>query len=110
MTKTVTIQAQQKWECCIETSRTENSLLVKLNDLGQQGWELVEILYYKDMKSAMVWTAFLKRPSLGQSPQPSAASASGIAMKTMPTEESEAPSNRREGFDLKGSEFQLKTE
>lgn len=110
MTKTVTIQAQQKWENCIETCRTENSLLVKLNDLGQQGWELVEIIYYKDMKSAMVWTAFLKRPSLGQAPKPSTESASGIAMKTMPTGEAEALSNGMKGFDLKGSEFQLKTE
>jgi hypothetical protein len=110
MTKTVTIQAQQKWEYFVETSRTENSLVVKLNDLGQQGWELVEILHYKDLKSAMVWTAFLKRPSTGQTPKLGTESASGIAAKTMPTEPAEKPSNGMKGFNLEGKDFQLKTE
>lgn len=108
MTKTVTIQAQQKWEYCIETSRTENSLLVKLNGLGQQGWELVEILYYKDMKAAMTWTAFLKRPSLGQASKPSEESV--IAAKTISTGQTEELPAPMKGFDLQGSDFQIKTE
>jgi hypothetical protein len=110
MTKTVTIQAQQKWEYCVETSRTESSLLVKLNDLGQQGWELAEALYYKDLKSAMVWTAFLKRPSTGQTPKPGTESVSGIATKTTPAGETEKTSNGAKGFNLEGNDFQLKTE
>jgi hypothetical protein len=110
MTKTVTIQAQQKWEYCIESSRTENSLLVKLNDLGQQGWEVIEILYYKDMKSAMTWAAFLKRPSIGQVPKPGAESASGIATSAMPTAPTTEPANEMKGFDLEGQEFPLKAE
>jgi hypothetical protein len=110
MTKTVTIQAQQKWEYLIESSKTENSLLVKLNDLGQHGWELVEILFYKDMKSVMTWTAFLKRPGIGQAPQPGAESASGITTKTMPTGQTAKPSNGMKGFDLEGNDFQLQTD
>ena len=110
MTKTVTIQAQQKWENCIGTSRTENSLLVKLNDLGQQGWELVEILHYKDMKSAMTWTAFLNRPSIGQTLKTDTGSASGIATKTMPPGQREEQSNGMKGFKLERNEFELKTE
>jgi hypothetical protein len=110
MTKTVTIQAQQKWEYLIESSRTENSLLVKLSDLGQQGWEAIEILYYKDIKSVMTWTAFLKRPSIGPAPKPGPESASAIAIKTMPTGQTAEPSNGIKGFDLEGNEFPLKTE
>jgi hypothetical protein len=110
MTKTVTIQAQQKWEYCVESSRTENSLLLKLNDLGQQGWEVIEILYYKDIKSAMTWTAFLKRPSIGQVPKPGAESASGIETRAMPTAPPAEPSNGMKGFDLEGQEFPLKAE
>ncbi|MCC6126289.1 MAG: hypothetical protein IT426_15125 [Pirellulales bacterium] len=110
MTKTVTIQAQQKWEYGIENGRTENSLLVKLNDLGQQGWEAIEILYYKDIKSAMTWTAFLKRPSIGQSPKLDAGPASGLAAKPIPAEPTEEKSQAMKGFDLNGSEFPLKTE
>lgn len=110
MTKTVTIQAQQKWEYCIESGRTENSLLAKLNDLGQQGWEVIEILYYKDIKSAMTWTAFLKRPSIGQALKPGTESASGIAAKMTPTGQTAEPSNGMKGFDLEGQEFPLKAE
>jgi hypothetical protein len=110
MTKTVIVQSQQKWEYCLENGRTENSLLAKLNDLGQQGWEAVEILYYKDIKSAMTWTAFLKRPSTGQAPKPDAGSASGLGAKPIPAGPTEEKSDAAKGFDLEGSEFPLKAE
>ena len=65
--KTVVVQAQQRWDYCFETRKTENALLIALNKLGQEGWDLVEVLYYKDLKGIMTWTAFMKRPSLGPS-------------------------------------------
>ena len=68
MTKVITVQSQQRWEYCFESRRTESALLIQFNELGQQGWELVDVLYYKDIKGAMAWTAFLKRPSPGQAP------------------------------------------
>ena len=55
MTRTVTVQAQQRWDYNFESRRTEASLLTALNDLGQQGWEVVNALYYKDIKGIMVW-------------------------------------------------------
>ncbi len=64
MTRTVTVQAQQRWDYSFESRRTETSLLTALNDLGQQGWEVVNALYYKDIKGIMVWGALLKRPSI----------------------------------------------
>jgi hypothetical protein len=107
MTKTVSIQAQQKWEYCIETSRTENSLLVKLNGPGQQRWELVEILYYKDMKAAITWAAFPNRPNIGQSSKPG--EESEIEAKTISTGQTEGLPAPMKGIDLQGSDFQIKT-
>ena len=108
MTKVVTIHAQQKWDYCLETRKTETALLVVLNELGQHGWELVDALYYKDLKGAMAWTAFMKRPSTGQAPpasqQPAASAASA------PAAQAADKSGSLEGFDLSGDEFQLKTE
>jgi hypothetical protein len=107
MTKMVTIQGQQKWDYCLETRKTENSLLVTLNDLGQQGWELVDVLYYKDMKGAMSWRAFLKRPSVGQAPARSPQTAV-VAAKPAPAVQAEETPTQPPGFDLSGDEFQLK--
>jgi hypothetical protein len=38
----------------------------ELNTLGQKGWEVVSVLYYKDAKGIMAWSGFLKRPCTGQ--------------------------------------------
>ena len=70
MTRIVTIQAQQKWDFCFESRRTETSLLITLNELGQRGWEVVDVLYYKDIKGIMSWGAFLKRPSIAPAGKP----------------------------------------
>ena len=108
MTKVVTIQAQQKWEYCFETRKTETALLVVLNELGQHGWELVDALYYKDIKGAMAWTAFLKRPSAGQAPAPGQQPAASAT--ATPTPQAGDKPGPLQGFDLSGNEFQLKTE
>jgi hypothetical protein len=105
--KTVTIQAQQRWDYCFETRKTETALLNALNRLGQEGWDLVEVLYYKDLKGIMTWTAFMKRPSLGQAPAPGqpAAAAAGL-----PTARPLATPAETPGFDLDGEDFQVKPE
>ncbi len=71
MTKTATVQAQQKWECMELTRKTETYLVIDLNKEGQQGWELVSVIHDKNSKGEMTWTAFLKRPHVAHgSPLP----------------------------------------
>jgi hypothetical protein len=108
MTKTVTVQAQQRWEYCLETRRTETSLMNMLNELGQQGWELVNVLYYKDVKGIMSWTAFLKRPTASQAVRPGEEST--IVAKSVPPVQPGEKTPSPDGFDLAGDEFPLKKE
>ena len=109
MTRMVTIQARQKWDYCFENRKTENAMLAALNELGQQGWELVDISHHKDLKGEMCWTAFLKRPNVGQSP--AADQQTEVAEKSAPPagQTGQEPP-QPPGFDLSGNEFQLKTE
>jgi hypothetical protein len=100
MTKVVTIQAQQRWDYCLESRKTEAALLNTLNVLGQQGWELVEVMYYKDLKGIMTWTSFLKRPSVAPASSPNLQ-----ASKPGSVEEKQTVP---QGFDLSGTEFQVK--
>ena len=102
MTKTVTVQSQQKWEYCYLTRKTEGPLVAELNHLGQEGWELLDVLYYKDLKGVMNWTGFLKRPSDGSAP---AAKAQAAAAATVPAA-AETPL-QHEGFDLGDEDFKL---
>jgi hypothetical protein len=113
MSKTVIIQAQQKWDYRCESRRTENSMLATLNELGQSGWELVNIVFHKDMKGEIAWTAFLKRPSVAQTPTPAAGQSSATLATPAPSappKPSAEKSGSLQGFDLSGDEFQLKTE
>ena len=72
MTKIVAIHGQQKWEYCTETRYTEIPFLAALNERGQQGWEVINIVHYKEPKSGnMAWTAYLQpsqRGSCGHAP------------------------------------------
>ncbi|MGA2063608.1 MAG: hypothetical protein ABSG86_01500 [Thermoguttaceae bacterium] len=104
MSKTVTIQGQQKWECCYETRKTETTLLVEINRLGQDGWELVSVLYYKDLKGGMTWMAFFKRPATGQAPP---APGPDQAAVVQPSRRPEGPAADGGGFDLTDEEFKL---
>lgn len=110
MTKVVTVQAQQKWDYCFESRRTETSLLVVLNELGQQGWELVNAIYFKDIKGIMAWGGFLKRPSVGQTPPPPPAQHASAVVPSTPPSTAQNKAGSLNGFDLSGDEFQLKTE
>jgi hypothetical protein len=106
MAKTVTIQAQQKWDYCVESRRTESSLLSTLNDQGQRGWELVNVLHHKDPKGETCWTGFLKRPSTAAQ----AGQAAGNTATTLATAQPEEKADGLQGFDLSGEEFALKTD
>ena len=108
MSRTVTVQAQQRWDYSFESRRTETSLLHTINDLGQQGWELVDALYYKDIKGIMCWGAFLKRPSVAQGAKPGEDSV--VAARPAPSDQAKEKPAAPEGFDLDGDEFQVKTE
>ena len=107
MTKIITVQSQQRWEYCFEARRTEAALLSVLNELGQQGWELVDAVHYKDIKGITTWGAFLKRPSAGQAAPTGQQAAAAHAA---PVKQPDAQPGALQGFDLSGDEFQLKTE
>lgn len=70
--KTVVVQSQQKWEHKAITRRSDTALLDEANLSGQEGWEMIAVMYYKDMKGVMAWTAFMKRPGTGEPPKPAA--------------------------------------
>lgn len=108
MTKVVTIKAQQKWDFCFESRKTETALIRTLNELGQQGWELVNVLHHKDPKAITTWTAFMKRPSIPQ-PTPAAEPQPNLT-KAQPLDEGGASPVQAKGFDLSGDEFKLKEE
>ena len=107
MSKTATVHAQQKWEYMEITRKTEGYLINELNQLGEVGWELVSVLYHKDVKSGMgaaeAWTAFLKRPQ-GHQPQktPTEDKAAAAAPRPQPAVESgaETPDDTTEIFDF----------
>ncbi len=108
MTKTVTVQAQQKWEYCYLTRKTEGPLLAELNVLGQEGWEMITLIYYKDLKGAMEWTAFLKRPSTGEGPKPAGQAAPAVFQPSdAPAKATPAPGAGLQGFDLSDEEFKM---
>ena len=65
MPKTATVHAQQMWEYLSVTHKTDAYLINELNELGKEGWELVNATYNKDVKgvaASFSWTAILKRP------------------------------------------------
>lgn len=106
MTKTATIQAQQKWEYMELTRKTETYLVDEMNDLGQQGWELVSTSHGKDRKGEWGWTAFLKRPFVpgGGGTEMTSAAATSRA----PAEETRRePPDTESKFDLDGDEFEI---
>ena len=82
MSTVVAEQTKAKWEYLELSRKTENYLVIDLNDLGEAGWELVSVIYHKDLKGlgeSWSWTAFLKRPYSGQSPVKLAAAAKAAA-------------------------------
>jgi hypothetical protein len=109
MSKTVTIQAQQKWENCVLTRKTETTLIHDADALGQEGWEMISVLYYKDMKGAMAWTAFMKRPSTGDASRPAAPAAAGLLNAAAGRGQAAAgpAAAGPQGFDLSDEDFKM---
>jgi hypothetical protein len=105
--KTAIIQAQQKWETVAITRKTDAVLAEEMNELGEQGWELVTAFYYKDAKGPMTWTAFLKRPKIPQAAKgpAQAAAAESPVQRADKAEDADQPA----GFDLSGEVFDVKT-
>jgi hypothetical protein len=106
MTKIVTVQCQQRWDYYFETRRTEASLVVVLNELGQQGWEAVSVMPYKDAKGVAAWGAYLKRPSVAPAPQPAPHMAAAASAASSQNGQAADPLQK---FDLSGDEFKLKS-
>lgn len=104
--KTVVVQSQQKWEHMAITRRSDPALVEESNVLGQDGWEMVTVLYYKDMKGTMAWTAFYKRPSSGQPVKPAGHAAVYEPQTAAPTAEHGNPP----GFEASGDTFDLRPE
>ena len=108
MSKTVTIQAQQKWEYTLVTRKTETAMLIELNVLGQDGWEMVDMLFYKNLKGVMEWTAFLKRPCTGQTTVKQAAEKGPVVLQ--PTDAPAKSEPTEGGFDLGEEDFKFESE
>jgi hypothetical protein len=54
------------------TRKTQAYLINELNELGQNGWELVSVNKHKEARAgsgeAWFWTAFVRRPQVGHAP------------------------------------------
>ena len=109
MTKTVTVQGQQKWEHLVLTRKSETYLVSEVNLLGQEGWEMVSVFYYKDMKGLWCWTGFLKRPCTGLAPA-AAGTEKASSPAAQPPKEPEGAPAASDGFDLGGDEFKVRSE
>jgi len=97
MSRTATVQAQQRWEYMEITRQTEGYLVNDLNELGDVGWDVISVTYHKAAKSglgeSMCWTAFLKRPHAAH--QPTATAAPSRETKASETAESSRGPNSR---------------
>jgi|YNPNPStandDraft_1061719.scaffolds.fasta_scaffold51911_3 hypothetical protein len=104
--KTAIVHAQQKWEHIAVTRKTESVLLDEINQLGEEGWELVSTEYFKDPKGIMTWIAYLKRPKVASASKPQAAASPSATGANEPRPA--ASSNEPAGFDLSGEVFDIK--
>jgi len=107
MAKTATIQAQQRWECLAVVKRTDTALVIDLNQLGQNGWELVTVIYGKDRKGELAWTGFLKRPA-AQHAHGAPVQEQDVEAQSSQEPAKADPAETTEGFDLSGEEFKIR--
>lgn len=105
--KTVVVQAQQKWEALTLTRYSETTLTISVNEAGQEGWELVNAVQYKDMKGSSCWTAFLKRPCASQVAK---AAAQDSSMPVAQALEKAGPEAGGPHFELNGDGYDVKKE
>jgi hypothetical protein len=107
MTKLATVHAQQMWEYHCTSRTTETYLVHELNTLGGAGWELISTTQHKNVKGALVWTAFLKRPYVGPKPEKADSTRHELAAaepNAHPAEET----TTSPGFDLSETDFEVK--
>ena len=111
MAKSTIVHAQQRWEYLNVVKRTETALDTEMNELGQNGWELISVIYGKDRKGELAWTAFMKRPAT-QQPHATSDQKQVAGASQPPSREAEEaePSASPEGFDLSGEEFAIREE
>jgi hypothetical protein len=89
-----------QWEYCFVTRKSENAFLIEINSIGAKGWELISVLYYKDMKSVMCWTGFFKRPC-GQT------QLDGLESSAQAVRSAAGATAAGDGFDLSDADFGL---
>ncbi len=92
--RTAVVLSQQRWEYSSLVRKTEPTLVIDLNGLGQEGWELVGVVHGRDAKGELCWTALLKRPSSGA---PKAAATDGHAAAGAAAGAAASPSGRAPG-------------
>lgn len=109
MNKIATLHAQQMWEYMEITRKTETYLTGELNDVGQQGWELVSITHGKDRKGETAWTAFLKRPFIPQE-ETAPQHATQAAEQTLQAGKIIQPTETESATDTDDEEFRLQDE
>ncbi len=107
--KTVVIQAQQKWECQAVVRHSETALADAVTDAGQDGWELVGVIHFRDSKGSAAWAAFLKRPSTG-GPVKGGGETALRASHAVGAGPASQPTVNPPGFDLDGEAFDVKHE
>jgi len=111
MAKNAIVRAQQRWEYVSTFKRTDSALEKEINELGQSGWELVSVIYGKDRKGELAWTAFMKRPATQQARTTSAGGqVAGASEQPSQKAEEAEPSLSPKGFDLSGEEFAIREE
>ena len=127
MSKTATIHAQQRWEYETLYKKSNSFLNRELNELGQEGWELVSVNYARGKKEEMYWFAFLKRPASSHSTHKTMEDAKPARHNPapsptgdfcpIPTAEPAVPEAKKEtsdeslnGFNLEGDVFSIPEE
>ncbi len=105
--KTAIVHAQQKWEHLAIERKAQLMLVEEMNALGEDGWQVVSVVYFKDPKGTMTWIAFLKRPKTGPAIKAPSAEAGAAAVEAA-AERPEAASGDPGGFDLSGDVFEIK--
>jgi hypothetical protein len=109
--KTPVVLSQQRWEYLSLVRKTEPTLVIDLNGLGQEGWELVAAVHDRDPKGELCWTTLLKRPSSGAPKAAAATDGHAAAGKGAAAGHSAAHRIASpEGFDLSGDTFEIKKE
>ena len=104
MTKMATVHAQQQWEYLELSRKTVHYLVGELNDIGQEGWELVTLMQTKDRKGETVWTAILKRPFVAHGAIPKRSGAAPTAQVQAPKPPRLEPSGVEADFELEEPE------